>query len=237
LIGSDTISMAQDVFVGLPLTSHNNTVLTAATFDNVTVSTASPPPPPPPPTNQPPTPTIDTPAAGTTWKVGDVINFSGSAADPEDGTLPASAMTWNLILYHCPSNCHTHPLQTFSGVANGSFSAPDHEYPSYLELQLTVTDSGGLQNTTSRRLDPQTVVLTFQSSPSGLQLVVGASSAAAPFDRTVIVGSNNSISAPSPQTLRGRTFIFASWSDGSAQTHNIVAPPTATKYTARYRRQ
>ena len=53
----------------------------------------------------------------------------------------------SLVLQHCPSNCHTHPLQTFAGVASGSFTAPDHEYPSYLELRLTATDSGGLTNT------------------------------------------------------------------------------------------
>ena len=49
-----------------------------------------------------------TPAAGTTWKVGDLINFSGSATDPQDGALPASALTWTLVLQHCPSNCHPH---------------------------------------------------------------------------------------------------------------------------------
>jgi glucose/arabinose dehydrogenase len=38
--------------------------------------------------NTPPTATIATPAAGTTWKVGDVISFSGSATDPQQGTLP-----------------------------------------------------------------------------------------------------------------------------------------------------
>ena len=36
--------------------------------------------------NTPPTATITAPAAGTTWKVGDVINFSGSATDQQDGT-------------------------------------------------------------------------------------------------------------------------------------------------------
>ena len=53
-------------------------------------------------------------------------------------------------MQHCPSNCHPHPVQTFAGVAAGSFAAPDHEYPSYLELRLTATDSGGLTTTTSR---------------------------------------------------------------------------------------
>ena len=183
--------------------------------------------------NTPPTATIGTPLATTTWKVGDVISFSGSATDQQDGTLPASALSWSLLLQHCPSNCHTHLLQTFSGLASSSVTAPDHEYPSYLELQLTATDSGGLTDTKSVRLDPQTVSLTFQSDPSGLQLVVGASSQVAPFTRTVLAGSNNSISAPSPQTLGGQTYQFVSWSDGGAQSHNIVAAAAAT-YTAAF---
>src|SRR3712207_8012859 len=65
---------------------------------------------------------------------------------------------------------YTTRFRSFAGVASGSFSAPDHEYPSYLELQLTATDKGGLTDTKSVRLDPRTVVLTFQSNPSGLQL-------------------------------------------------------------------
>jgi hypothetical protein len=138
-------------------------------------------------------------------------------------------------MHHCPSNCHEHTVQTFTGVASGSFTAPDHEYPSYLELRLTATDSGGLTNTASLRLDPRTVVLTFQSSPNGLQLAVNTSTATAPFSRTVIVGSSNSISAPTPQSKGGKTYRSATWSDGGAQTHNIIAPATATSYTARFR--
>ena len=117
--------------------------------------------------------------------------------------MPASALTWTLVLQHCPSNCHTHTIQTFPGVASGSFNAPDHEYPSYLELTLTATDSFGTQASVTRRLDPQTVVLTFQSAPTGLSLAVNATSSTAAFQRTVIVGSANSVSATSPQTLGG----------------------------------
>ena len=46
--------------------------------------------------NTPPTAVINTPPAGTTWKVGDVITFGGSATDAQDGTLPASALSWQL---------------------------------------------------------------------------------------------------------------------------------------------
>ena len=186
--------------------------------------------------NTPPTATISTPAPGTTWKVGDTITFNGSATDAQDGPLPGRALSWTLILQHCPSNCHTHPVQDFVAVGGGSFVAPDHEYPSYLELRLTATDSGGLQDTESLRLDPQTVVLTFQSTPGGLRLTVGGIQSTAAFSRTVIVGSTNSISAVTPQTKGKQTYIFSSWSDGGAQTHNITAPAAATTYTARFRR-
>ena len=185
--------------------------------------------------NTPPTATINAPAAGTTWKVGDVINFSGSATDAQDGPLPASRLSWSLVLQHCPSNCHSHLIQEYPGVASGSFTAPDHEYPSYLELRLTATDSGGLTDTKTLRLDPRTVTLTFQTTPGGLRLVVNSTEGTATFNRTVIVGSANTISAISPQTKGKQTYQFSSWSDGGAQTHPITAPATAATYTARFR--
>jgi glucose/arabinose dehydrogenase len=184
--------------------------------------------------NTPPTATIDAPAAGTKWKVGDLISFAGSATDAQQGTLPASGLSWELIQQHCPSNCHTHLVQTWPGVASGSFAAPDHEYPSYLELRLTATDAGGLSDTTTLELDPKTVVLSFQSSPSGLQLAVGGSSSTTPFTRTVIEGSNNGISAPSPQTLGGTDYAWVSWSDGGGRSHNVVAGGAPATYRATY---
>jgi hypothetical protein len=137
-------------------------------------------------------------------------------------------------LYHCPSNCHTHVIQTYAG-AGGSFAAPDHDYPSYLELKLTATDSGGLTNTKTLRLDPKTVVLTFQTTPGGLSLTVGPTTSKATFTRTVIIGSTNTISAITPQTKGSKRYDFVSWSDGGSQTHTIVAPATPTTYTARFK--
>ena len=77
--------------------------------------------------DQPPVPTITAPASTLTWKVGDSINFSGGATDAEDGTLPASALTWNVLLHHCDSTgqtCHIHQLQTYTGVAGGASPPP-----------------------------------------------------------------------------------------------------------------
>ena len=189
-----------------------------------------------PPSNSPVV-TIDNPTAATQWSVGQTIPFAGRAADAQDGNLPASALSWQLTLQHCTTstNCHAHNVQSWNGIASGSFVAPDHEYPSFLDLTLRATDSNG--NTTSQtvRLNPRTVNLTFTSSPSGARLVVGTVEQVTPFTRTVIVGSNNSISAPSPQRLTlGLGFRFRSWSDGGAQTHNITAPASPTTYRANF---
>ncbi len=202
--------------------------LSGTTTVNVTVGT--------PPDNNPVV-TIDNPTAATEWSVGQSIPFAGRAADAQDGQLPASALSWQLTLQHCttPTNCHAHNVQSFPGVASGSFIAPDHEYPSFLDLTLTATDSDGNTSAKTVRLNPRTVVLTFTSNPSGARLSVGTVEQATPFTRTVIVGSNNSISAPSPQRLTlGLRFRFTSWSDGGAQSHNIVAPATPATYRANY---
>jgi glucose/arabinose dehydrogenase/PKD repeat protein len=192
--------------------------------------------------NTAPAAAIDSPASSLTWRVGDTINFSGHATDAQDGTLPASALSWSLILHHCftPTDCHTHLIQTINGVFSGSVTAPDHEYPCWLELQLTATDSGGLTSTTSVRLDPKTVVLTFRTNPGGLvlsDLVVNEAPRTTPFSVTVVVGSANSVSAPSPQQFNKSTYFFNSWSDGGPQSHTITAPAVNTTYTATYRKR
>jgi hypothetical protein len=89
--------------------------------------------------------------------VGQQVDFSGDATDPEDGALPVAALQWSLVINHCsmPTSCHEHVSQNWVGVSNGSFTAPAHEQPSYLELRLTATDSGGLSHTATVRLDPQ----------------------------------------------------------------------------------
>jgi glucose/arabinose dehydrogenase/PKD repeat protein len=177
-----------------------------------------------------PTATITAPTAGTLWKVGDVISFSGSATDPVDGQLPASALSWNLVLHHCPtevSSCHTHDIQTWQGVSSGTFTAPDHEYPAYLELQLTATDSRGLSNTTTLRLDPRTVQLTLASKPGGLSLTLDGTTAAAPIVQTVIQNSTHTVAAMD-QARGKQSYEFIRWSDGQPATHTIVVTASAT---------
>ena len=119
-------------------------------------------------------------------------------------------------------------------MSSGTFAAPDHEYPSFLELKLTATDSEGVQSTASVLLNPQTVALTFQTQPPGLSVAMNAATLPTPFTRTVIVGSVNSVGAPSPQSAGVIQQAFQSWSDGGTQNHTITAPATPTTYTASF---
>ena len=98
----------------------------------------------PPPPDTKPKAIIDQPVAGSTYRVGDTIAFSGRATSSDGSPLPPSSMRWDLIQLHCPSEstCHRHFVDSRQGVASGSFTATDHEQPSKLEIALTVTDNG-----------------------------------------------------------------------------------------------
>ncbi|MFL5755054.1 MAG: PQQ-dependent sugar dehydrogenase [Chloroflexota bacterium] len=184
--------------------------------------------------NTPPVPVISTPAATLHWAVGDTISFSGKATDTQDGTLPASALNWELLLHHCPTvnACHTHSVETWAGVASGSFSAPDHEYPSYLELRLTAKDSAGSSVTKSLRLDPRVVTITVATDPVGLSASLNTQTGAAPLSHQVIVGSTNTIGVASPQTIGTVSSNFIRWTDGGAREHPVIAGSTNSTITA-----
>jgi glucose/arabinose dehydrogenase len=183
--------------------------------------------------NDPPVPAIDAPKSALLWRVNDAIAFRGHAGDPQQGALPPSALEWQLILNHCPSTCHQHQLTAFSGVSSGTFTAPDHDYPSSLTLRLTATDAQGLSASTSVTLNPQTVALTLATQPPGLTVAFNSETAPAPLTKTVIAGSQNTVAVESPQVLGGRTYRFTSWSDGGPAAHGITANASGS-LTARF---
>jgi len=179
--------------------------------------------------------TISTPDASLRWAVGDTVQFSGSAVDNRGAAIPAAKLSWQLVLKHgaCP-DCHNHFLETFAGVDGGSFTAPNHDYPSELQLSLTATDSGGLTKTVDVRLSPRTATASFATNPTGLKLTFNGTSSTAPFTRTVIVGSRNSLSAPTPQNKSGKQY-FQSWSDGvRTAVHPDVVITAPVTYTATF---
>ncbi|HYO55548.1 PQQ-dependent sugar dehydrogenase [Archangium sp.] len=177
-----------------------------------------------------PTVTITSPAQGTSFRVGDVITYSGEALDVEEGRIPADRLSWTITLHHCTlGTCHAHPYTSHTG-ASGTLVIPDHGDEFYFDLTLSASDSRGLTGTRTVPVHPRTVQLTLETFPSGLQVVLDGQSGTAPLTRTVVAGSRNTVYAPSPQ----EPYEFQGWSDGGAQEHEVEAGESSATYTATF---
>ncbi len=185
--------------------------------------------------NRPPTAVIATPAAGSLFSGGETIAYSGSGSDPEDGALPASAFTWQVDLHH---DTHSHPfLPPTTGSASGTFTIPTRGETSsniWYRVYLTVRDAGGLTHQVYRDIQPRKATVTLAATPSGLQLKLDGQPVATPYTFTGVVGIIRSVEAVTHQTTGGRTWRFASWSDGGAALHEISTPAANTTYTATF---
>jgi glucose/arabinose dehydrogenase len=184
--------------------------------------------------NTPPVATVDTPLPLMLWRVGDTIAFSGHADDAEEGVLPADALAWEIVLQHCDAlaHCHEHVTTAVSGIASGTFAAPDHPYPSFLEVRLTATDSLGLTDTFSIAIEPETAVLELTSEPAAFSLALDGEVQSSPISVQAIVGSVHSVSAQSPQIFGGESYELAAWSDEGAATHLVTLAPGGTQLHA-----
>ena len=162
--------------------------------------------------NTAPTIGFTQPVDGTSYAVGDVLPIVIAATDAEDGPLGGAAVTWQVLLHHLG---HLHYLPLVHG-ASGSFQVPDHGDDSHLSIVATATDSLGAKVTTEVTLVPRTVTVSVLGSPSGVQALVDGQPRTTPYVWQSIVGGSHSVTAPSPQTLGGTSYGFASWSDGLA---------------------
>ncbi len=184
------------------------------------------------PGNTPPEPVVET--ASDDWAVGETIGFSGYATDAEDEGIDESGLFWRTELYHCPDDCHAHPLRNFPGVSEGSFSAPDHEYPSYLKLIFTATDSRGLSSSEVEAANPLSVEMKVESYPAGISIGAGSTTKAAPYAHQALEKSKVTLTAPPTAVIDGVSTPFLRWSNGGSRVQTVTADANAT-YTAYYR--
>jgi Ca2+-binding RTX toxin-like protein len=190
------------------------------------------------PGNTPPEPTIQSPAPTELFKAGEQITLRGSASDAQDGPLADSALSWEVRQHH--NGNHWHPFFSAPGT-NLMFNAPPPEdllstgTGNHLEIRLTATDSNGLSKTITQALQPNRVNVTFESNPSGLSLQVNGTTFTAPRTFVSWEGYELNVNALSPQTLSGKTYIFASWSDGKGQRHDIATGAASSTYTAAFK--
>jgi len=184
--------------------------------------------------NSAPAATILTPGAGALFTAGASYTLTGAASDAQDGTLPASALSWTIVRRH---NTHTHP---FLGPISGTsvqFVAPGPEdlaaaATSDLEIRLTATDSAGLTSTTTRVFSPRKVDVTLTTSPVGRTVTVNGTPFVGPSTVTSWAGFELQLGVPAQTDGSGQPWVFASWSDGGPASHSFSTPATPVTLTA-----
>jgi len=181
-------------------------------------------------TNLPPAITILTPAVGSRYSGGTTLAFSGSAFDPQEGTVPASRLTWRIDFHH---DTHSHPaMPDTTGISSGTFVVPTTGETSanvWYRVYLTARDSTGLAATSYVDVLPNTVTLTLTTLPADLQVMLDGQPVTTPSTVASVVGIVRTLGVNLPL---GYTFV--SWSDGGAATHTIATPATNSSYTATY---
>ncbi len=200
----------------------------SVTSNNATLTVTAP--------NTAPVATITSPVNGAPFRAGTVVSFSGTATDPEDGALPASAFEWWVDFHHAN---HIHPGPDIAdGAANGSFpiSAEGHtETNIWYRLYLVVHDSQGATDTTYVEIFPVLSTLNLHSVPSGLQIRLDDIPATTPYTTPALSGMVRPMEAISPQTVNGTTYLFDHWEHGGAASQNITITDSNATYTAYFK--
>jgi len=187
--------------------------------------------------NTAPQPVISAPAAALRYRVGQSITLQGSASDREDGPLAGSSLSWRVILHH---NTHIHPfLAPTPGSSVSITTIPPEDLAatstSYLEIELTATDTKGLTATVTQDLRPNLVDITFASVPAARRLLVNGDIVTA--TRTLVSWEAYTLNvvAPLQKNGAGQWLALASWADGGPVPNRaIVTPAAPSTYTATF---
>lgn len=178
---------------------------------------------------------------------GQAISFSGTATDPEDGTLGANSFSWTISFLTSLDQGDqdndqlpglTRPFLTLDDVTSGTFT-PVTVGPYTLAdvayaITLVVTDSEGLTSTTRQIISPKTSTITLASVPAGLLLTRDGQPVVAPDSFVSVAGFQRPIGAAAVQTSNGAIYEFVSWSNGGGANHTMSTPLVDTTYTATY---
>ena len=192
----------------------------------------------------PPTASITSPAVSATYNGGDTISFSGTATDAVDGTLPASAYTWQADFY---SNGVAQPFYSSevpspffgpkTGVTSGTFQIPQdlsNNASTFYRITMTVVDSLGLQTVVTRDIHPNTTNWSVNTNVAGASYVVDGTWQTSPYTAQDGVGVQHVLTGVPLQTIGGNRSRFNGWADGRALTDSFTSGAGSGTYTANY---
>ncbi|HKW31740.1 MAG TPA: protease pro-enzyme activation domain-containing protein [Candidatus Acidoferrum sp.] len=214
---SQTVTMAQNVYMGLAVSNRNTSSLASATFDNVTVTTPAPPSPNFSLSTSLSSMTMTQGASATnTITITPQFGFSGNVG------LSASGLPAGVTASFNPSTTATTSTLTLTAVGTASVGT----------FPVTITGaSGSLTNTVtiSLILNPQGS-FTISAAPTGLTVPQGSSGTS-----TVTValqgGFNGTISLSASGLPNGVTALFNPSSTTTTSSLTLTASATAATGT------
>ena len=178
----------------------------------------------------PPAVRIAVPAAGSTYRAGDVVTYNAFATDAAGFDVDDNDITTTVVLHH---GTHIHPFAgPFTGRA-GQFTIPTTGEPSadtWYAITTRATDANGLSAAATTDIRPRTTTFTVTSDPPGLPLHLDGVPVETPHEVLGVEGFQRELYAP--PTAGGHH--FTGWSDGKGIRHTVVTPEAGTTYTATY---
>ena len=152
-----------------------------------------------------------------------MISFSGLGhrRAGRDGPGQRPHLDARDALLPLPSNCHTAPDPELRPASRRAFNAPDHEYPSYLELEADRHRLGGARDGHAAARTRRRSISTSRRSPPASR------SPSAPEQRGAVhahrdPGSTNTLIAPRRRRSAARS--TTSRPGPTAAAHTITAP-------------
>jgi glucose/arabinose dehydrogenase len=193
--------------------------------------------------NTPPQPHLAWLSPQAPFAVGDLLEWQASATDPEDGDLPPNALSWEAWLHHIdetfPDNAHVHPLLPPSAGQVISLTAPGPEdlgatALSFIELQLTATDSWGLPAMITQAVVPNRVPVAFQANLPQIEMRLEGLTVTLPYSLTSWQNAPLALSIPLQTDPLGQRLALAAWSDSPVftATRTFLTPASPASLSA-----
>lgn len=181
----------------------------------------------------PPTVAVTSPVDSSNYKAGDTIYYSAEGTDSDGNPLPDSAFETEVLFHH---GIHFHPFLAPTEGGSGEFTIPDSGAESaanvWYEIKITGTDADGLFSTGVANIYPLTSLMTFDTSPSGLQVLIDGIPKSTPLTEEGVVGYKRELNPYVVQEIGGKIYQFDHWSNGRAIKHIIATPDSDTTYIA-----
>ncbi len=177
------------------------------------------------------------PGDATLYRGNDLLSFSGTAMDNEEGELPVENLTWKIDFYH---DQHFHPaMAATQGIGAMVFQIPKVGETSpnvWYRIQLTATDNGdpALSKTVYADIFPAKSDLTVQTEPDGLTILLDGHLVTSPHVFTSVVNTSRTFEGPVAQLKGDSVYLFSSWLDNSQRMFVTDTPEESKIFVARF---